>query len=56
MLFGSREFVRDHPIATKRYLRALLKAADLCAAEPERAAQRLVDGGFTQRTTTRSRR
>ena len=30
-------------------LRAILKAADFCAAEPERAAQRLVDGGFTQR-------
>jgi NitT/TauT family transport system substrate-binding protein len=27
----------------------LLKAADLCVAAPERAAQRLVDGGFTER-------
>jgi NitT/TauT family transport system substrate-binding protein len=49
ILFGSREFVRDYPIATKRALRAILKTADFCAAEPERAAQRLVDGGFTQR-------
>jgi NitT/TauT family transport system substrate-binding protein len=47
--FGNRTFVRDHPIATKRYLRAILKAADLCAAEPETAAQQLVDGGFTER-------
>jgi NitT/TauT family transport system substrate-binding protein len=47
--YGNREFVQDHPIATKRYLRAVLKAADMCAAEPERAAQRLVDGGFTPR-------
>jgi NitT/TauT family transport system substrate-binding protein len=47
--FGNRGFVRGHPIATKRYLRAILKAADICAAEPERAAQRLVDGGFTER-------
>ena len=45
MLFSSREFVRNHPIATKRYLRAVLKAADYCADEPERAAQRLVDAG-----------
>jgi NitT/TauT family transport system substrate-binding protein len=30
-------------------IRAFLKAADLCASEPERAAQRLVDGGFTAR-------
>ena len=45
LLYGGRDFVRDHPIATKRAVRAILKAADLCAAEPERAAQRLVDGG-----------
>ena len=43
MVFGNREFVRDHPVATKRFLRAVLKATDLCAAEPERTAQRLVD-------------
>jgi NitT/TauT family transport system substrate-binding protein len=49
ILFGSRDFVRAHPIATKRALRAILKTADLCATEPERAAQRLVDGGFTKR-------
>jgi NitT/TauT family transport system substrate-binding protein len=47
--YGNREFVRAHPIATKRFLRAILKAADMCATEPERAAQRLVDGGFTER-------
>jgi NitT/TauT family transport system substrate-binding protein len=47
--FGNREFVRDHPVATKRYLRAILKAADLCAAAPETAAQQLVDAGFTGR-------
>ena len=38
MLFGNREFVRDHPVATKRFLRAILKAADICAAEPEGGA------------------
>ena len=48
-IYGNREFVRANPIATKRYLRAVLKAADFCAAEPERAAQVLVDGGFTER-------
>jgi NitT/TauT family transport system substrate-binding protein len=46
---GNREFVRLHPVATKRALRALLKAADLCAVEPERAAQLLVDNGVTAR-------
>ncbi len=49
VLAGNREFVRKHPVATKRVLRAILKAADFCAAEPARAAQQLVDGGFTPR-------
>jgi NitT/TauT family transport system substrate-binding protein len=46
--FGNRDFVRDHPVATKRFLRAILKAADMCAAEPAKAAQRLVKSGLTQ--------
>jgi NitT/TauT family transport system substrate-binding protein len=29
--------------------RAILKAVDLCATDPTRAAQRLVEGGFTPR-------
>jgi NitT/TauT family transport system substrate-binding protein len=47
-LFGNRDFVRAHPIATKRYVRAILKAADLCAAAPERVARMLVEGGSTE--------
>ena len=47
LLYSNRAFVRDHPIATKRALRAILKATDICANEPKRAAQRLVDGRFT---------
>jgi NitT/TauT family transport system substrate-binding protein len=46
-IYGNRDFVRANPIATKRYLRAVLKAADVCAADPERAAQQLVNGGWT---------
>jgi NitT/TauT family transport system substrate-binding protein len=46
---GNREFVRTHPVATKRAVRAILKAADVCALEPERAAQRIVEKGFTPR-------
>jgi NitT/TauT family transport system substrate-binding protein len=49
LAMGHREFVRKHPIATKRALRAILKGADLCALEPDRAARALVDGGFTPR-------
>jgi NitT/TauT family transport system substrate-binding protein len=46
MIIGHREFIRTHPVATKRAMRAILKAADLCALEPERAAHALVDKGF----------
>jgi NitT/TauT family transport system substrate-binding protein len=49
MLAGNREFIRNYPVATKAVLRAILKAADLCVTEPASAAQRLVDGGYTQR-------
>ena len=34
---GHRAFVQKHPVATKRALRTILKGADLCAREPERA-------------------
>ena len=49
MLAGHRDYVQKYPVATKRVLRAILKATDFCASEPERAARRLVDGGFTAR-------
>jgi NitT/TauT family transport system substrate-binding protein len=49
MLAGSTEYVEKHPVATKRVVRAVQKAADLCANEPVRAARMLVDGGFTPR-------
>jgi len=48
MLIGNTDFVRQYPVATKRAMRAILKATDLCATEPERAARRLVEGGFAQ--------
>jgi NitT/TauT family transport system substrate-binding protein len=47
MLAGNSEFIEKHPIATKRVLRAILKATDICATEPETAARRLVEAGFT---------
>jgi NitT/TauT family transport system substrate-binding protein len=49
LLSGNREFVRKYPVATKRTVRAILKATDMCASDPDRAAQGLVDGGFTKR-------
>ena len=46
MIAGNREFVRRHPIATKRAMRALLKAVDACVTAPERAARIAADRGF----------
>src|SRR3954454_2716756 len=49
-LFATRaEFARAHPVATRRVLRAILKAADLCTSQPTRMAQLLVDNGYTTR-------
>lgn len=49
MFAGNSEFVRKHPVATKRVLRAILKAADLCVTEPARVARLLVERGYTGR-------
>jgi NitT/TauT family transport system substrate-binding protein len=49
MLAGNRDYVRKHPVATKRVVRAVIKAADLCVTQPERVARRIVDAGFTPR-------
>jgi len=39
MIGVNREYMNRHPVATKRALRAILKAEDICASEPERAAR-----------------
>lgn len=49
MVAGNREFVQKHPVATKRVLRAILKAAEGIPREPARAARLLVASGITQR-------
>jgi NitT/TauT family transport system substrate-binding protein len=49
MLAASIEFAHKYPVATKRVLRAILKATDLCASKPARMAQLLVDRGFAAR-------
>jgi NitT/TauT family transport system substrate-binding protein len=48
MIAANREFVRSYPVAAKRALRAVLKATDLCALDPGRAADVLVARKFTQ--------
>jgi NitT/TauT family transport system substrate-binding protein len=47
MMAGRRDYVRRNPVATKRALRAILKATDFCASDPAAAARRMVAGGFT---------
>jgi NitT/TauT family transport system substrate-binding protein len=46
MLVANRQFIQQGPEATKRATRSILKAADICASQPERAAQFLVDHGY----------
>lgn len=46
MISANRNFINNYPIATKRAMRAILKAADVCAHEPARVAQFLVDKGY----------
>jgi NitT/TauT family transport system substrate-binding protein len=46
MAVANREFVRKHPAATKRALRAFLKAANVCALEPQRAVKLRADKGY----------
>jgi NitT/TauT family transport system substrate-binding protein len=46
MVAANKEFVRKHPVAARRALRAILKAIDACAREPERAARFLVNKGY----------
>jgi NitT/TauT family transport system substrate-binding protein len=48
LLAGNREFVRKYPVATKKVLRAYLKAADICANDPNRAARYMVDKGYVK--------
>src|SRR6516165_11974317 len=49
MAAANREYVRRNPVATKRALRAILRAADLCITDPPAVARRLVDAGVTPR-------
>ena len=43
------DFVARNPVATKRALRAILKAADICSDDPQRAARLMRDRGYEPR-------
>jgi ABC-type nitrate/sulfonate/bicarbonate transport system substrate-binding protein len=45
----STKFAQKYPVATKRVLRAILKAVDLCTSDPARVAQLMVDRGYAAR-------
>ena len=49
VVVANRDFVARHPVATKRVLRSILKATDICAADPERVARFLVDMRYETR-------
>jgi NitT/TauT family transport system substrate-binding protein len=47
MLSSNPDFVAANPVATKRAMRAILKAADLCVTDPTMVARSLVERKFT---------
>jgi NitT/TauT family transport system substrate-binding protein len=51
MRMGATHFLmkRLPKVATRRALRAILKATDLCVADPQRVARTMVDRGFADR-------
>ena len=48
MVAGNAEFVRKNPVATKRALRAFMKATDVCVTDPEFAARVMVQRGVAE--------
>ena len=48
VIAGNRDFVLNNPVACKRVLRALFKAADVCARDPNRAVQFMLDKGYVK--------
>ena len=46
IIAGNQDFVDRNPVATRRAIRAMLKATDMCALEPELAAQAVIANGF----------
>jgi NitT/TauT family transport system substrate-binding protein len=50
MLTANRDFARKHPVATKLVVRALIKAGQICASEPERVVRMLAGRGHERRS------
>lgn len=48
LLYGNADYVQKYPVATKRVIRTVLKATDLCAGQPETVARQLVGDGAAE--------
>ena len=48
MVVARKDFVQRYPVATKRALRAILKASEICAVQPEAVARSLDERGFVK--------
>ncbi|MDX8521504.1 MULTISPECIES: ABC transporter substrate-binding protein [Mesorhizobium] len=46
MISATTDYVNSYPVATKRVLRAILKAADLCTSDAQWVARQMVDRDF----------
>ena len=46
LISANRDFVRKHPVAAKRAVRAILKASEICATDPDSGAKAFLAQGF----------
>ena len=46
MVAANKEWAQNNPVATKRVLRAILKASELCAADPDLAVKAFMAQGY----------
>jgi NitT/TauT family transport system substrate-binding protein len=46
MISATTDYVTKYPVATKAVLRSILRAADLCASDPQMVARQMVDQEF----------
>ena len=49
MVAGNKDFVAKHPVATKRALRAILKATDICSSSLTGRPNACGQGGYAKR-------
>jgi NitT/TauT family transport system substrate-binding protein len=47
LVSANKEFARKHPVAAKRAMRAILKASELCASDPDLGAKSYLAQGYT---------